>query len=135
MNGEMLDELRRIASGENPIPQKQANRLLIAAMVGVVEEFTNLRKDLVDSRKIVADALKVEQEINRAEHQEIKNALAGVNLNPAIILGAWVKQHPKAAAAAFLVLFVLLNMWFVSDFRGPLLEAVGFPSPLVTAIP
>ena len=43
----------------------------------------------------------------------------------------WIEKHPKQAAFLFGVSVFLVNAWFVSDFRKPLLALLGLPGDLV----
>lgn len=38
-----------------------------------------------------------------------------------------IKAHPKIASSIALFLFAFFNLWFISDFRRPILEWMGFP--------
>lgn len=128
MNGEMLSELRRIAESENPVPQKQANRLMLAAMVSLISDIQSLRTALMNGQETA-------KEERQAIRRELMAEIETVKSNPAILLGIWVKKNPKIALLTFLLLFAIINIWFVSDFRGPVLEALGLPNPLVVLIP
>lgn len=43
----------------------------------------------------------------------------------------WVEKHPKQAVFLLGVFLFVVNAWFVSDFRKPLLALLGLPSDLV----
>lgn len=43
----------------------------------------------------------------------------------------WIEKHPKQAVFLLGVLLFVVNAWFVSDFRKPLLALLGLPDNLV----
>lgn len=46
-------------------------------------------------------------------------------------IGLWVRNNPKMATTVIGIGFILLNLWFVSDFRKPVMTALGLPSDLI----
>ena len=43
-----------------------------------------------------------------------------------VSIGVWIREHPKFFLSLVVAFFVVLNLWFVSDFRKALLPLLGF---------
>lgn len=70
--------------------------------------------------KLTAIEAKVDRLLERENEWDAR--LRTLAQNSVLLL---MKQHPKAAGIVILVLMILLNLWFVSDFRINLLEHLG----------
>ncbi len=45
-------------------------------------------------------------------------------------IGLWFSRNPKLGTIVISIGLLLLNLWFVSDFRKPVLAALGLPPDL-----
>jgi hypothetical protein len=43
----------------------------------------------------------------------------------------FIQKNPKTAAVIIVAIFVILNAWFVSDFRESILQLLGLPKDLI----
>jgi len=48
-----------------------------------------------------------------------------------VSIGMWVREHPKFFMSLVVVFFVVLNLWFISDFRKALLPLMGFSPDII----
>ena len=62
--------------------------------------------------------------------------------NPVISIGCWIKNHPKISGAVFVLFMILMNIWFIPEFRHIVLVMLGVPgevidiiAPIVTVTP
>jgi hypothetical protein len=148
-NGDLLRELRSIAQGDDPIPAKAFNRLVIAGLVQLYDQLDGLEGQIttrVDGLESDLCGYR-EQYRNEREKQtdmltDVKrslDALSGAVLeanklrsNLAVQAGDFVRNHPRLTMAAVIVFLVVANFWFISDFRKVILVAIGLPPDLVT---
>jgi len=109
-NGEIIRELREIVQGDSQITAKTANRLTLAALA-----------DVLENQKIAAQ-----------ERKELRE-------NPAVKLGFFYREHPKRVYLFLAIFLSLMNVWFVSGFRQPILRGlfvwIGMPQEIVDLIP
>lgn len=147
-NGDLLRELRSIAQGDDPIPAKAFNRLVISGLVqlhdqvnGLEKQITNrvdgLEKDLSGYREQYRDE-RVKQtdmlaDVKRSLDQLSASVLAvtGLRNNLAVQVGDFVRNHPRLSFALFVAFLVAANFWFISDFRKAILVSVGLSPDLV----
>ena len=66
---------------------------------------------------------------------EMRSLKGEVRRNPFFIAGKYAKEYPKRSALWMAALFMVINMWFVSGWRQPVLVAIfkwlGLPEELV----
>jgi hypothetical protein len=110
-NGQMLDELRQIATGEARLSQKAMSQLTLAAIAEVI-----------------------------LSQQALEAKLNALLANPLVRLGGTIQAQPKKAAMLGLLLLALFNsLGFLSEFWRPMLRAallgLGFPAELMEVLP
>lgn len=98
----IIDQIDAILAENGSISEKSRNRLLLMAMREILEQV----KQIKDHDK-------------RIETLERKS----------IIL--WAEKHPKAAAVILASSLIVINLWFISDFRKFLLVVIGLPPDLI----
>lgn len=97
----IFDEISEILSGNGDVSRATRDRLMLAGM----RELFLLVQPIADHDR-------------RLDELERKSIVS------------WIKAHPKTAIAIVVAAFVLLNLWFVSDFRQAVLPLLGFSGSL-----
>lgn len=105
----LVSELLEKANGNGEISLKDRDLILLAVLKDQMAAQLNLAEK-------VEKLLQLEKDV-----QEMKKK----------ILVNWIQAHPKLAGLILIVLFVMINAWFVSDFRKPLLSLLGLPADLI----
>lgn len=110
-NGQMLDELRRIATGEARLSQKAMSQLTLAAIAEVM-----------------------------LSQQALEAKMNALLANPLVRLGACIQAQPKRAAALGLLLLALVNgLGWLGEAGRPVLRAVllalGIPEGMTEGLP
>ena len=110
-NGQMLEELRKIATGEARLSQKAMSQLTLAAIAEVI-----------------------------LSQQALEAKLNALLANPLVRLGGTIQAQPKRAAALGLLLLALVNgLGVLSDYGRPVLRAVflalGLPDEVMEGLP
>lgn len=103
----LVEEIKeyKVNGGENPI----RDRLVLESLENLQTLIVMLFEDLHNSLPVSADI-------------EI--------LKKHDIIG-WVTNNKILAALLFMLFLIMLNAWFVSDFRKPLLILLGLPPDLI----
>ena len=105
----MLEELKEMSEGENPIPTKQMNRLILAGMVALSSQIEDL-------------------EIN------ITKKLEPIKKNPMVALGDFIVAHPKMTAGIVIFLLIISNIWFIDGIRYGVLKWLKVPEELINLL-
>lgn len=136
MDKALLEELQHIIeTNGDGITQKSTNRLLLASMVSVVTAINDMRTKLDALADTLGDQVAAvnSQEEECAGKFANKEDLEKIEGNLAIQVGQFVSEKPKTAFAIFVILVIIANTWFVSDFRHWLLFVLGLPTNLLQA--
>lgn len=177
-NGNMIDELREIASGDEKISQAQMNRLILSAVSSIYDkqerilcELEDMREtDLVERGKLQVSQHEIQDDIKK-KWQELQNAQQRTEIhqralenevhqymashkvdsdklcltiskevdllknNFFITAGTFISKHPKMTMTIVLLIFIVLNLWFISDTRKVILVLMGFPPNLLDWLP
>ena len=106
----ILEEFQDILDDDDiKIPPKATNRLLLAGILSLKNQVTDLKQTQIDCAKSIADAMKP------------------IKKNPSIILGEFIQIHPKTAVSIFIVGLLLSNIWFIDEFRIAVLTWLKVP--------
>ena len=62
---------------------------------------------------------------------ELRSVKKEVRRNPFFIAGNFARSNPKTAMTLAVIVMLIINMWFVSGWRRPLLIWLGIPPELV----
>lgn len=134
MDKALLEELQHIVESDTEqITQKSTNRLLLASMVSVV----NTVNQMVTKLDHLTDSLS--DQVNAVSNQAdecgelfaTKDDIRRIEANLAFRAGKFVAEKPRTAAVIFLLLVIITNTWFVSDFRHWVLVLLGLPTSLL----
>ena len=106
----MTDKLRFILETTGNLTPEQKQEILFEHML---EKLTDIES-------------KVDSLLNRENEWEEK--LQNLAKNSLLLIA---KQNPKAAGIILVILMILLNLWFVSDFRMEVLQWLGLPGGLL----
>lgn len=138
-NGQMLTQLRSLASGETQIPQKAMLQLILAAQAETIEKVNHLEKiivsniehvDAIDDRVCETERYIIEHE-NKISSPGLKR-ITDLEENVSIVTGSFIKNHPKIALAIAIAFVAITNVWLVSGFRKPILSFLtGLPEEMV----
>jgi len=141
-NGEMLKELKKLAD-EDEISIKAAIRLILTSQVTVhndigsiidfqkglnksLDSYIKKRDENANSQKKAIENL---TKINLKEHTEIKEevestrtcireGLKEIKENPSIVVGTFIKKYPKITYFLGAVSLIVVNLWFIPEFRN-----------------
>lgn len=128
MNGNMFDELRKLAMEEGELSQDAVNRLILSALAEINENFSahvsteekrnegvlELKQSVEDLSKSVAQLSQSVVELSK-EIKEIQREIKEVKENPVVSLGYYIKTRPKQFIAWSVVAFI--GIYFVLGFR------------------
>ena len=134
MDKALLEELQHIIeTNGDGITQKSTNRLLLASMVSVVTALNDMRCKIDTLTETIGDqgTTVTNQEEECLDRFATKDDLRKVENNLAIRAGHFVAERPKIAFIIFVILGILANTWFISDFRQWVLFALGVPINLL----
>ena len=98
----IFDEISEILAGNGEVAQKTKDRLMLAG----IRELFYLVKPIRDHERRISDL----------ERKSLANL---------------IEKHPKLALTTVVFILVLINLWFVSDFRKATLLILGFSPELV----
>ena len=111
----VLEELQDLLDDDG-LPAKATNRLLLAGILSLKNQVTDIKQTQIDCAKT------------------IKDALEPVKKNPAIVIGDFIRQHPKISTGMLLFFLVLSNIWFIDDFRIGVLTWLKIPPFLINLL-
>jgi len=113
----ILEEFQDILDDDDiKIPPKATNRLLLAGILSLKNQVTDLKQTQIDCAKSIADAMKP------------------IKKNPMFILGDFIQRHPKTAASLLAFLLMLSNIWFIDDFRVAVLTWLKVPAYFINLL-
>lgn len=64
-------------------------------------------------------------------YEDVRQLRTQVNSNPFYSLGNFIRSNPRTFAILLAIVFIILNAWFVSGWRRPLLIWLGIPEELI----
>lgn len=139
-NGQMLDELRKLAAEEKTVPTKVYLRMFSAAMADIIDKQNTLDKrveTLEESMSTRDDNMKgciksVQDDV--AELRKQYNDSNGLSKNPMIVAGRFIRNYPKLFSFLMVLLVILSNVWFISGFRRAVLLLLHVPSEIVNML-
>jgi len=110
--------IQELLDSDDDVPQKVVNKVVLAALGEIKSELQRLTA-IEESRKT---------EVNY-EHGRFKERIETLEQKNVVM---WVQEHPKGFSILVVAVLVLLNLWFVSDFRHAILPLLGLPANLIT---
>lgn len=131
MNGNMFDELRKLATEEDELSQDAVNRLILSALAEIstnfsvhvgVEEKRNegvleLKESVDDLSKAVTLLSQSVIDLNK-EINDMKKDVTTLKENPVVAVGKFLKEKPKQAIiwgiVAFFGIYLLLGFRLLS---------------------
>lgn len=128
-NTQMLNELQELAAAGD-IDIKPALRLMLSAQGAMMTHMEDGRSE----RETLKDA--VEELSNKVESVSSKVTLIHKDIekikkNPMTEMGRFIQDRPKLAAMVGFILFIIMNLWFISGFRRAAMIGLGFPMEIV----
>lgn len=64
-------------------------------------------------------------------YEDVRELREEVKVNPIYNLGNFIRANPRTFAILLAILFIVINAWFVSGWRRPLLIWLGLPEELI----
>lgn len=61
----------------------------------------------------------------------VKTDIENLKKNPSLLLGNFAKEHPRWSAFTVVLIFIFLNLWFVSGFRRAVLILLHVPPEII----
>lgn len=125
----MLGEIEKLAAA-GKIDITAALRLMLTAQGAMMQQ----QEDGRSERETLKDA--VEELSNKVESVSSKvtlihNDIEKIKKNPMTEMGRFIQDRPKLAAAVGIILFMIMNLWFISGFRRAAMIGLGFPMEIV----
>jgi hypothetical protein len=144
MNGNMFDELRRLATENNELSQDAVNRLILSALAEISQNFSvhvevenkrsegveALKESVEDLSKAVAllsqSVIDLSKQIN-----EVQTDVKSIKENPFVSLGRYIKSKPKQSflwgIAIFVGFYLLLGFRILSLLVVVVGSVLGIP--------
>ena len=126
-NGSMLSELRSLAATPGKISDDAATRLTLSAIADVYQKLDE-HLSTEQQRTSTMDEMKDDIDGLKRDMKEMKEA---ITKNLLVSFGSHLSRNPKLAWIYVTVMFVLMNLWFISGFRKLILLAIGINPTLV----
>ncbi|KKN52721.1 hypothetical protein LCGC14_0609580 [marine sediment metagenome] len=127
-NGEMLEELKKLAA-EDEISIKSAIRLILTSQVEVHNDIAVILKSQRGLDKVLDSFIIETKEEMKSIRTCIRTSVRKIEENSVIKLGLFIKKYPKITYFLGVTGFVIMNLWFVEDFRSLVLEWLKIPIP------
>lgn len=140
-NGEMLDELSKLASQPGTIDNNTAMRLLLSAqretqqtLKKMMEEQEAVRKETSDYRDKYVDERSQQAVLMQAlivKVEKLASSIESIIANPVVKMGSFAKDNPKMATFFLILFLIVANLWFISGFRHAVLMTLGVPEEII----
>lgn len=128
MNGNMFDELRKLATEEGELSQDAVNRLILSALAEMNKNFSahvaveeRRNEGVLELKESVEDLSKVVELLNQSvddlskQLNEIKDDVKTIKENPFVTLGKYIKNKPKQSILWGFVVFI--GIYLILGFR------------------
>lgn len=151
MNGDMLEELKKMEANGEAVPAKVTNRLLLTVTVQLVKsvqeihtEFNSFKTNFEEYRNGVEAYRKERMEAEIITGEQIKrlgDCVGGlqqnnqvINGNLAVRLGQFVSARPKLTVTLLVIFVVVVQFLLVGGLEADLLTALGLSPGLVSVL-
>lgn len=133
-NGQMLNELRKLAESKGELSHEAALRLTLSALANIydtTQKFIDLQEERYKNMERCDNEIAHSIDCLSTQITELKQANEKILKNPAIGFGNFITDKPKLSAFLGFAFFVLINLWFLPGFRHLILLWLNVPKEVI----